>query len=122
MSDFQKVDSRYHELSSCLMDGLTDCFRERMEQVFKQVDLDIHWPAGGEFLYERLIRARVDHVYFYLSAPRGEDRILLYRFDVTGVDQFGAKFSERLTDKQIGHLLPWDKVELPIGAKMILEF
>lgn len=121
MSNFQKVDSRYHELASFLLDGLTDHFREKMEQAFKQVDLDILVPAGAEFSYDRSIKARVDHVYFYLSAPRGEDRILLCKFDVVGVDQHGAKFSERLTEKQIGHQLPWDKIELPSDAKMILE-
>jgi hypothetical protein len=122
MSNFKKVDSRYHELSSYLLDRLTDCFRERIEQAFKQVDLDINWPAGGEFSYERLIRARVEHTYFYLSAPRGEERILMCAFDVVGTDQFGVRFSERLSEKQISRLLPWDKVVLPIDVKMTLEF
>lgn len=113
MSAFQKLDSRYHELTSQFQDEMTNVFREKLEEIFCKLDIEFDLPAGGDCSYDRKIKAKIEHVYFYLSAPRGEDRILMYKFDVVGSDQRGCNFSGRLSEKQIGHLLPWDQVGVP---------
>lgn len=105
MPSFLTVQREYNEAAAGVLSQLDDIFAERLNGVFRGVDVELVVPAGYGYAYERRIKGYIAEV-----SVMSDDTNFECEFRVRGHDQCGRTFYGSVSEHKLATKLPWDRL------------
>jgi hypothetical protein len=122
MSGLQKVEKIFLSTLDDITSQFEDVYSKELSSTFNGLDVELKGvPPGNGYNYFRCIKGKIAGVHFWLSNPEYERPQPLCEFQVTGQDQFGRGFNERVSERMILTQIPWQNFVPPKEFMIVPE-
>lgn len=104
MSSFNKFSSVYLDSVDDILEKLNSAYLHKLNLMFLGRDISFSLPDGGGFNYSPKISGRIKEVFLKLSRPDIDVPMIICKFLIEGVDQYGVFHSVCVNEKDLTNL------------------